>query len=131
MSEDDSTLEEVIDSLQELVDAMPEKAIEAYKRRLEFMPDRGIYDDARLDTPKCVAFELSSAYYWSTDFKGRHLVDVPHNELPNCPLTECSLRIRTDAGVPLLGGQIIDVGRKDGIGGNTTVVVAPGGDPDD
>jgi hypothetical protein len=130
MAEDDPTLGEVVDSLQELVDAMPEEVIEAHKRRLEFTPDHGIYDDARLKTPDCVALKLSSAYYWATDIRGRHLVDVPHSELPDRPLTECSLRIRTDAGVPLLSGQIVDVGRKDGLGGNTTVVVAPGGERD-
>ena len=131
MAEDDPTLGEVVDSLQELVDAIPEEAIEAYKHRLEFTPERGIYEDARLKAADNAEFVLSSAYYWSTDLQGRHLVDIPHGELPDRQLTALSLQIRTDDGIPLLDGRIVDVGRENGLGGNTTVVVTPKGSDGD
>ena len=125
---DDISPEDVADMFQEFVDEIPEEATEAHKHRLESTPECGIYEHARLTTPDDTEFVLSSAHYWTTDHQGRHLVDIHHSELPTRQLTGLSLQIRADDGVPLLAGRIVDVGRENGLGGDTTLIV---GDPRD
>lgn len=85
----------------------------------------GIYHTVRLQLHGGEIRALSQAYYWSVTFDGDHLVDIPHAETPDGDgLLGCRLVVCDDAsGRTVVAGEITEVGREDGIGGLTTVVV--------
>lgn len=129
-SDDAPNIEEVRDALDAIntLSSAFASAVESYNPpQIRVEIENGIYENVQLEAPGDAVFQLSTGYFWSTDLRGCHLVDIPADEIPDdIDLTDCRLRIDSDDGVPLLGGQIVDVGQQDGLGGNTTVVVGGG-----
>lgn len=123
----------VLTDIEELVGTIPQEELDAYKRRLELRPDRGLYPDATLLPPEGdgPGIDVEHAHYWATNFHGDHLVDVPHADLPTDDAATLAtagyqLRFANRNGVPLMHGEVIDVGRQDGLGGMTTLIVSAG-----
>ena len=81
---------------------------EVRRGRLEFTPDEGIYQNAALVTPDG-EYPAGEVYFWSTTFKGEHLVDIrERNVPPGVDLEQCRLEIRNSDGVVILAGDVLN-----------------------
>lgn len=79
------------------------------RQRLEFEIDEGIYQNTTIHTSNGETHPAGEVYLWAKHLDGTYNVDIKQRSVPSeVDLEECELEIRSDNGVPLLRGVIVD-----------------------
>lgn len=120
-----------LEAMSDIVESIPDEAIEQYNQRVEFALDEGNYENTVLETPDGDRHDAGLINFWATDYYGQKLIDIRERNIPeDVDLVGSHVEIRNDDGILLLAGEIVEEGGRmagDGIINNQTVVVEPVG----